>query len=235
MRRTAGAMWAKRGAFVLVGLFPLAALAQVAGQPQPQAPAGQTPPTVPGASPGAIMPSQIVGVPGTPSIKAMQGNKTEFLKAQLDAFRNALNLQGAQKDAFTGFEKAVMASVPSSVKFVRDFCADPTPREGRGSFGAAAKRIHVIVDLLKARETDLMSLDKAAMDLRQSVANDADQVKVYNTNMPNLITVVTTVPFGVPDTGLPINCGLIDGIPAGDTKFAPPPGLLPPEGGFPQR
>lgn len=219
-------------AFAILALVPGMALAQspIQGQMLPPGGPSGTPP-----SPGAILPSQIVGMPGTPSIKDMQSNKTEFLRAQLDAFKAGLKLQGRQVDAFGAFDKSVIASVPASVKFVRDFCADPTPREGRGSFGAAAKRLGVVVELLKGREVELTSLDKTLEDLRQSLSGDERQMQIYKAQVPNIVSLVTTVPFGLPDTGLPVTCSIIDGVPAGEAKGPPLQGMVAPNAPAPNR
>lgn len=192
-----------------------------AGQPNPQS----------GAMNPGLGSTRVMGIPGTPSIAEMQKNKTEYLRTHLDSFRRDLNVRGAQADAFTAFDRVVMASVPTSVKYVRDFCEDPTPQEGRGNFGEAAKRIGTIRELLKGRQAVLQDLDTATAALHQSVAGNDEQAKVYDHEMPMLIKLITSVPFGLPDTGLPLNCSTVNGVPAGEAKFAPPPGVKLPEPG----
>lgn len=188
------------------------ALAQSPGQPPNPVVSGTT------VNPGAAG-----GAPISMTPKDVEDRKVEYARSELSALKTGLKLDGAQEPLWTAFETRALATIPSSFKYLRAFCVDPTGQEGRGSFGATAKRLGVVADLMRGREAELNQVEASLTPLKASFT--PDQQKAFGTLSSNLIKVLTTVPFGMPDTGLPFTCTTVN---PSQTPMAAPK-ELPPE------
>ncbi len=173
----------------------------------------ETPPPV-----AAGVPPITIGPRPVMNPKEVEARKTELLARQLDELRRGINPKGPQVALWTTFEGQAKASIPASFKLVDAFCVDPTPQEGRASFGETAKRLDAVMAMMRIRAADMTQLDASLSALWASL--DPDQQKAFKAASAPVVTTVTGVPFGLPDTGLPFSCDAITG------RVRPGPGGL---------
>ena len=141
--------------------------------------------------------------------KDVEERKTEYVRGQMEALQKGLKLRGEQTALWKTFETQAFATIPNSFKLVHSFCADPTPQDGRGSFGETAKRLDAVIGMMRIRAAEMQQVEASLAALRASF--DSTQEKAYGVFSPTLISVLLTVPFGLPDTGLPFSCAAVNG------------------------